>query len=74
LIAGKKLASEAFPALSEVLFFLRPVYISKTGIVRKIHTGYNGHAIGKYYEVFAREFNNDFNDLLISSNRKTGKL
>lgn len=72
-LADKKFASEALPALSEVLSFPTTIYIDKFGKVRKIHTGYTGPATGRYYEEFVKEFNNDVNELLKSSETKSAK-
>jgi peroxiredoxin len=46
---------EAFPTL---------IIIDKKGVVRKIHTGFNGPGTGKYYTEFVREFEKTIDDLL----------
>jgi peroxiredoxin len=58
LIAGtsnKKEAAEALPFLNHVLSFPTTMFIDKKGNVRKIHTGFNGPATGKYYDAFVTE-------------------
>lgn len=63
-LADKKYASQALPALSEVLSFPTTLFIDKNGKIRKIHTGYTGPATGKYYEDFVREFNKEVDEIL----------
>jgi len=46
---------EAFPTL---------IIIDKKGVVRKIHTGFNGPGTGIYYTEFVREFEKTIDDLL----------
>ncbi|MCL6261161.1 TlpA family protein disulfide reductase [Aquiflexum sp. TKW24L] len=58
LIAGvsdKEKASEALPALNEVLAFPTLIYIDKKGKVRKIHTGFTGPGTGDYYDRWVKE-------------------
>ena len=58
LIAGvsdKEKASEALPALNEVLAFPTLIYIDKKGKVRKIHTGFTGPGTGDYYDRWVAE-------------------
>jgi thiol-disulfide isomerase/thioredoxin len=60
LIAGvstTESASESLPMLNQIISFPTSITIDKTGTVRKIHTGFNGPATGKYYDEFVREFN-----------------
>lgn len=60
LIAGvstTESASESLPMLNQIISFPTSIVIDKTGTVRKIHTGFNGPATGKYYDEFIREFN-----------------
>ena len=40
------------------------IFIDKKGIVRKIHTGFNGPATGLFYEEFKQDFNKVIDDLL----------
>ena len=52
LIAGesnKEKASEALPALNQVLAFPTLIYLDRKGQVAKIHTGFNGPGTGELY-------------------------
>jgi thiol-disulfide isomerase/thioredoxin len=51
--ASKQTASSVLPALSDVLSFPTTIYIDKSGVVRKIHTGFNGPGTGAYYLKYA---------------------
>lgn len=58
LIAGesnKEKASQALPALNQVIAFPTLIYIDKQGRVRKIHTGFNGPGTGEYYDQWIEE-------------------
>ncbi len=58
LIAGtskKEEASQALPALNQVIAFPTLIYLDKKGEVRKIHTGFSGPGTGKYYEDWQKE-------------------
>jgi hypothetical protein len=60
LIAGvstTESASESLPMLNQIISFPTSIVIDKKGAVRKIHTGFNGPATGKYYDDFVKEFN-----------------
>ena len=60
LFAGKsstEAASKALPALNGISAFPTTIFIDKKGNVRKVHTGFNGPATGKFYEEFKTEFN-----------------
>ena len=50
-------ASKALPALNGILAFPTTIFIDKKGNVRRVHTGFNGPATGKFYEEFKTEFN-----------------
>ncbi len=54
--ASKKLAAEKLPMLNHVLSYPTTLFIDKAGVVRKIHTGFNGPATGKKYIDFTKEF------------------
>jgi thiol-disulfide isomerase/thioredoxin len=59
LIAGeadKAKASAALPQLEAVVAYPTAIFIDRTGLVRKIHTGFAGPATGVHYEVVARDF------------------
>lgn len=40
------------------------IFIDKKGVVRKIHTGFNGPATGLFYDEFKAEFNKQIDELL----------
>lgn len=59
LIAGtsnKEDASKALPMLNKISSYPTTIIIDKKGMVRKIHTGFNGPATGKLYDRFTEEF------------------
>jgi thiol-disulfide isomerase/thioredoxin len=53
--ASKNLASTHFSMLNQIISFPTSIWIGKDGLVRKIHTGFNGPGTGKYYEDYTRE-------------------
>ena len=53
--ANKNLASKHFSMLNQIISFPTSILIGKDGLVRNIHTGFNGPGTGKYYEDYARE-------------------
>lgn len=60
LIAGEgntKSASASLPMLNEVISFPTTIFISKTGEIMKIHTGFSGPSTGDYYDEFISDFN-----------------
>lgn len=54
--ASKKLAAEKLPMLNHILSYPTTIFIDKKGVVRKIHTGFNGPATGEKYTQFTIEF------------------
>ncbi len=64
-LAGTESASQALPALNGISAFPTTIFIDKKGKVRKIHTGFNGPATGKFYEEFKTEFNALIDSLLL---------
>jgi thiol-disulfide isomerase/thioredoxin len=67
LIAGeadKARASAALPQLAAVVAYPTAIFIDRTGLVRKIHTGFAGPATGVHYEVLARDFELEIEGLL----------
>ena len=59
LFAGstdKKLRSQAIPQLKEIVGFPTLIFIDRKGIVRRIHTGFNGPATGRYFEKWKDDF------------------
>jgi thiol-disulfide isomerase/thioredoxin len=55
---------KTLPQLEIIKAFPTTIFIDKKGTVRKIHTGLDGPATGKYYEAFKQEFNEEINTLL----------
>jgi peroxiredoxin len=62
--SGKDNASKALPQLNGIASFPTTIFIDKKGNVRKIHSGFNGPATGKFYEEFKTEFNGLIDELL----------
>lgn len=50
--ANKKLASEQFSMLNEVISFPTSIFIGKDGLVKRVHTGFNGPGTGSYYQEY----------------------
>lgn len=51
VVAGNRdVASEKMSMLSKINGYPTTIFIDKKGEIRKIHTGFNGPATGKYYE------------------------
>jgi hypothetical protein len=57
-------AQKTLPQLEAIKAFPTTIFIDKKGNVRKIHTGFDGPATGKYFEAFKREFDSAINALL----------
>lgn len=49
-------ANKKLPMLNHVLAYPTTIFIDKKGVVRKIHTGFNGPATGEKYSEFKQEF------------------
>ncbi len=67
LFAGKlgdDATAKALPQVSKIMGYPTTIFIDKKGIVRKIHTGFNGPATGLFYEEFKQDFNKIVDDLL----------
>lgn len=62
--SGKENASKALPALNGIASFPTTIFVDKKGNVRKIHSGFNGPATGKFYEEFKLEFNGLIDQML----------
>jgi len=54
--SDKKEANKKLPMLTQVLSYPTTIFIDKKGIVRKIHTGFNGPATGEKYTEFKKDF------------------
>jgi peroxiredoxin len=67
LIAGisdKTAAAETLPMLNHVLAFPTMIFIGRDGVVKRIHTGFNGPGTGEYYEQFVADFKQQMDELL----------
>jgi len=67
LFAGKSGTDNVSLALPELVGFAAfptTIFIDKKGNVRKIHSGFNGPATGKFHEEFKAEFNALIDELL----------
>lgn len=67
LFAGelsKENRSKALPELNKIASFPTTLFIDKKGNVRKIHSGFNGPATGKFYDEYLTEFNGLIDELL----------
>ena len=67
VIAGtsnKQEASKTLPMLNSISSFPTTIFIDKTGLVRRIHTGFTGPGTGVYYDDFIKEFNLTVDELL----------
>jgi peroxiredoxin len=53
---NKLSAQEKLPMLNHILSYPTTIFIDKMGVVRKIHTGFNGPATGTKYNEFKSEF------------------
>lgn len=53
----KDVAAKTLPMLNHIMSYPTTIFIDKKGKVRKIHTGFNGPATGKYYDEFVEEIN-----------------
>ncbi|MGI9552509.1 MAG: peroxiredoxin family protein [Aurantibacter sp.] len=62
--SDKKRAQEKLPMLNHVLSYPTTIYVDKKGVVRKIHTGFNGPATGDKHQEFKEEFNEFVQSLL----------
>ncbi len=62
--ASKKTAEAAIPAISQILAFPTTIFIDKNGVVRKIHTGFNGPGTGPYHLKFVETTNKFVQKLL----------
>ncbi|WP_273274924.1 peroxiredoxin family protein [Maribacter polysiphoniae] len=54
--SSKIKAQEKLPMLNHVLSYPTTIFIDKKGVVKKIHTGFNGPATGEKYDSFKKEF------------------
>jgi thiol-disulfide isomerase/thioredoxin len=62
--AKKSLASEQFSMLNEVISFPTSIYIGKDGVVKRVHTGFNGPGTGSYYTEYIEKTNKLIEEML----------
>lgn len=55
---------KTLPQLDRIAAFPTTIFIDKKGIVRKIHSGFNGPGTGEHYQLFQKEFNETIDSLL----------
>jgi thiol-disulfide isomerase/thioredoxin len=55
--SDKTYTSKALPMLKGAVSFPTTIFIDRSGVVRKIHTGFTGPGTGEYYEQFVEDFN-----------------
>ncbi len=55
---------KTLPELQQIVGFPTTIFIDKKGMVRKIHTGFNGPGTGDHYEAFKKEFDEIVNSML----------
>jgi len=58
-------SDKTLPEIREIAGFPTTIFIDKKGLVRKIHTGFNGPGTGEHYEIQKKEFNDLINNLLM---------
>lgn len=63
-VANKDSVAKSMPQLAKFLAFPTTIFLDKKGVVRSIHTGYNGPGTGKYYEEEVASFNRTVDKLL----------
>lgn len=61
---GRESVANALPEVEDFSSYPTTLFIDKKGLVRKIHTGFNGPATGLFYEEFKRDFNALIDSLL----------
>jgi thiol-disulfide isomerase/thioredoxin len=55
---------KTLPELQQIVGFPTTIFIDRKGIIRKIHTGFNGPGTGEHYEAFKKEFGQLVDNLL----------
>jgi hypothetical protein len=53
--ANKGLASQHFSMLNQIISFPTAIFIGRDGLVKRVHTGFNGPGTGQYYQSFTEE-------------------
>ena len=62
---SKTSAQEKLPMLNAVLSYPTSIIVDKKGKVRYIHSGFDGPATGKPYEIYTRKFDSIINNLAV---------
>lgn len=62
--ASKGLASEHFSMLNKIISFPTSIFIGRDGMVKRVHTGFNGPGTGKYYQEYVENTNSLIESLL----------
>ncbi len=57
-------ADKTIPEIREIVGFPTTIFIDKRGMIRKIHTGFNGPGTGIHYDMYKKEFDDLVNSLL----------
>jgi len=55
-VSDPQRTEKTLPQLDHIDAFPTTIFIDKKGLVRKIHTGYDGPGTGKFYDAFKKEF------------------
>ncbi|MEO9146103.1 MAG: TlpA disulfide reductase family protein [Ginsengibacter sp.] len=63
-LSDSLLTEKTLPQLEKIHAFPTTIFVDKKGNIRKIHSGFDGPATGKYYIQFKKEFNEIINQLL----------
>jgi len=61
---GKENVAKALPEINGFASYPTTIFIDKKGVIRKIHSGFNGPATGKFYDEYKTEFNSLIDELL----------
>ncbi|MCM4168338.1 TlpA family protein disulfide reductase [Arenibacter sp. H213] len=62
--SDKSLAEDKLPMLNHILSYPTTIMLDRKGVVRKIHSGFNGPATGNHYSSFKRDFYTYMDQLL----------
>jgi thiol-disulfide isomerase/thioredoxin len=60
----KNEVAKSLPMLDNFIAFPTLIILDKKGVVRKIHTGFNGPGTGRHYTEFVQEFERTVDDIL----------
>ena len=64
-VSDPQRTEKTLPQIDHLDAFPTSIFIDKKGIVRKIHTGYDGPGTGKFYDAFKKEFEELVTSLLV---------